>query len=142
MIRKNQKFKYTCIKPEELIEDKEYSFSFNPDEQPIFEKFYKVKLNTLKDWSQQMFDILTTLRNCTLNVYLEISHKGRFHYHGWITPTSIPEFIINDLAKLRHYGTYEIDHIGDNEKWKTYVKKQERFMKDYALKNDMHYQIE
>lgn len=144
MIRKNQftnNNKYQCVKPEECHMDKLYSFSYNPEEQPLFEKFYKMKLNNLRDWSNQQRQILSSLRYCTVDVVQEISSKGRLHYHGYIMITDIVRFYLHDLAKLRHYGTYEIDHITDEDVWRTYVYKQERFMKQYCETNEMVYNI-
>lgn len=142
MIRKNNQFKkFQCLSPEDVKEDVLYSFSYNPEEQPLFEKFYKMKLNNLSDWSNHMKDILTTLHFCNISVFQELSRKGRFHFHGYIKINKILEFYIHDLAKLRHYGTYEIDKINNEDVWETYIHKQERIMKKYCQTHDMFYNI-
>lgn len=138
-IKRNHQ-KYSCVKPENMYIDKLYTFSYNPEDQPLFERFYKMKLNNLSDWSNQCREILK-LKYASVDVVLEISSKGRFHYHGYIVVNNIPLFIIHDLAKLRHYGTYEIDEITDEEVWRTYVYKQQRFMQSYADRNNMIYNI-
>lgn len=143
MIRKNQaKYKYNCLKPEDITINTDYTFSYNPEEQPLFDKFYKMKLNNLKDWSQRMLQIFSHLRFSTITVVQEISQKGRFHYHGWININKLPEFIIHDLAYLRHYGTYEIDVVSNEDIWLKYVFKQERFMRKYCTVHEMYYEID
>lgn len=138
----NNHQKYSCIKPEDVLEGVEYSFSFNPEDQPHFDRFYNMKLNTLSNWSDNQFDILTSLKYCTVNVYLEISSKARFHYHGVIKIHHIPNFYIHDLAKVRNYGTYEIDYIKDIEVWTSYVTKQKHIMEDYCNKHNMKYNVQ
>lgn len=145
MNRKNpgqMKYKYSCVKPEDVKEGQWYSFSYNPQTQPLFERFYKVKLNTLEQWSQEHVKLFTTLRHCKVSVALEISQKGRFHYHGYIKILSNPEFYLTDLARLRDNGTYEIDFINDELKWIQYVLKQEHNMANYCKKHDMCYIID
>jgi len=137
----NFQSKWTCIKPEDLDLDVHYAFSFNPEEQPMFEQFYKVKLNTLSKWSEYYINIFKSLKYCSITVNTEVSSKGRFHYHGYVLIKDIPRFIINDLAKLRHYGTYEIDFIKDKDVWFDYVNKQKFFMEQYCTDNDMIYQL-
>lgn len=141
MVGKVQTTKYKGLSPEEYNENTSYSFSYNSEEQPLFDKFYSMKLNNLRDWSEQQKNILTGLKYSVIDVILEISSKGRFHYHGYIQIKDIPRFVIHDLAKLRHYGTYEIDTIKDYEKWDKYILKQERFMRKYCNTNDMYYNI-
>lgn len=142
MIRKiHPKAKYSCIPPECVKTDELYTFSFNPEEQPLFEKFYKMKLNNLKDWSQQMYNILISLKYAEVECVLECSRQGRLHYHGWIMIKDPIEFYLKDLKKLKHYGTYEIDYIKDDEVWSTYVYKQMKHMKSFCDKYDMIYEI-
>lgn len=138
MIRKTHpKAKYSCIPPEEFKQGVLYSFSFNPEEQPIFDKFYKVKLNTLQSWSHAMLKIFNDLRYSKLQVFLEVSRRGRFHYHGVIQVMKPLEFVIHDAKMLAHYGCYEIDTIADMQKWLTYCMKQQELITVYAEKNNM-----
>lgn len=142
MIRKVQpKHKYSAIAPEDVKTDELLSFSYNPEEQPLFEKFYSMKLNNLKDWSRRQKDILTSLRYAEVEVVLECSRQGRLHYHGYIMIKDPIEFYLKDLKKLKHYGTYEIDTIQDYEKWSSYIYKQLKYMKGFCDKYDMIYEI-
>lgn len=138
MIRKvRPKAKYNCLNPEDIDPLKYYTFSYNPEEQPLFERFYKMKLNNLADWSNKMKQIFDSLRYAKIEVNLEVSRRGRFHMHGVIKISMPLEFVIHDLKMLAHYGTYEIDSITDNEKWVKYCCKQQRLIEKYAHKNNM-----
>lgn len=142
MIRKiHNNAKYNAIPPEEVNTTELYSFSFNPEEQPLFERFYSCKLNNLKDWSQQQYNILTSLKYAEVECVLECSRQGRLHWHGWIIIREPIDFYLKDIKKLKHYGTYEIDHIEDSEKWSNYVYKQMKHMKKFADRNSMIYEI-
>lgn len=142
MIRKNHpKVKYNCIKPEEVVDNTLYTFSFNPEEQPMFQKFYSMTLNNLKDWSQQQHNILTSLKYCKVECYMEISSGGRLHFHGYIKITDTVNFFLKTIKHIRHYGTYEIDHITDHEKWSEYVSKMEKKMKTFCENHSMIYKI-
>lgn len=141
MIRKNHKYKHNIIEPEKVNPDELLSFSFNPEEQPLFEKFYCMRLNNLADWSRRQKDILSTLRYAKVSCVLEISRKGRMHMHGFIKIHKIAEFYLMDLKKLMHYGTLEIDSITNVEKWYDYIYKCSKFMRPYCERNDMVYEI-
>lgn len=139
MIRKiYPKFKYNLnIPPEDINVNTFYTFSFNPEEQPLFEKFYKMKLNNLSDWSMQMKKIFDSLHYCKIEVNMEISRRSRFHFHGVIRISDPLHFVIHDLKMLAHYGTYEIDKINNNEVWNAYCEKQQHLIEGYAKKYDM-----
>lgn len=135
------KAKYTCIKPEDVVEGTEYTFSFNPEEQPLFQRFYSMTLNNLKDWSQQQDNVFRSLKYCKINVVMEISSGGRLHYHGYITITDTVNFFLKTIKHLKHYGTYEIDVITDPDKWSAYVYKMDKKMKSFCQNHSMIYNI-
>jgi len=142
MIRKNQpKAKFSAPPPEQIDPDCIYSFSFNPQSQPLFERFYNVKLNTLSSWSNEQYEIFKNLKHCSVQICQESSSRGRLHFHGYIQIHNIIPFYLNTIKHLSHYGTYEIDEINDKDKWDTYVYKQQDIMKPYCEKHDMHYSI-
>lgn len=142
MIRKNiNKAKFSAPPPERIDPERIYSFSFNPQSQPLFERFYNVKLNTLSSWSDEQEQIFKSLKHASVEICQEISSRGRLHYHGYIKIHNVIPFYLTSLKHIAHYGTYEIDEINDNEKWAKYVSKQESLMKPYCERNDMHYSI-
>lgn len=132
--------KYKCVKPETVKFDKPLSFSFNPMVQPSFTSFYKMTLNNLKDWSEQQDKFYKSLKHCQIHCCLEISSGGRLHHHGWILITNIVKFFLHTVKHLRDHGTYEIDHIGDEQKWKDYVWKMKKIMIMFCNNENMIYQ--
>lgn len=133
--------KHKCIPLEEMKPGGLYTLTFNPEEQPLVERFYNIKLNTLSGWSNLNEERLTTLRYAEIDIVTEISSKGRLHYHGYIYILDPVNFIFYDLRKLKHYGTYEIDHINNEDVWRTYVYKQQEYMEKWCKLNDMSYRL-
>lgn len=142
-MRKQNDFKqkYSCIKPEDCEVDKLYSFSLNPQEQPAIQNFYRIKLNTFKDWSDQIENKIKRLHYCQYSLCIEISSNGRLHYHGYIKIKDIAKFYMYDIKLLKDIGCYEVDHITDPSVWSTYVEKQKRFMEKFCKENEIKYMI-
>lgn len=132
--------KYSCIPMEMMVKDGIYSFTYNPEEQPLVEKFYNIKLNTLKAFQEQIVERLH-LHYAEVNVVTELSSAGRLHYHGIIKIKDPCNFIFYDLRKLKHYGCYEIDTIESQAKWSEYCNKNTRLMSEWCKKNDIPYTI-
>jgi len=66
---------------------------------------------------------------------MEISSRGRLHYHGRINIVNIISFICA-LRMISLHGTYEIDTIKDKEIWDNYCVKQSKlFDKIYEIHN-------
>lgn len=139
---KNQavNMKYKCIKPEDVKTDQLLSFSFNPVMQPSFTSFYKMKLNNLKDWSEQQQSFFRSLKYCNIMCYTEISSGGRLHMHGWIMILDPVRFYLSTIRHIRENGTYEIDVINDNVVWTSYVFKMKKQMLDFCKKENMIYE--
>jgi len=133
--------KHSMIPPEEVIIDQYLSFSFNPADQPDFVKFYNIGLNDLYKWSRQISDILSSLKYAKIDVLMECSKMGRLHYHGVILISDPIRFCINDIKKLKLYGTFEIDKIKDLTVWLKYCTKQRSLMEKYTTFNQMVYRI-
>lgn len=133
--------KFKIIKPEECLPNILYSFSYNPESQPTVQRFYNISLKCFESWSQEIYEIFTSLRNCTIRTYMEISKAGRLHFHGYIKIQDIVNFYFYDLKKLKHYGTFEIDFINDPLKWDLYIKKQKPYMELFCKVNDMTYEF-
>lgn len=130
----NQKNLHTCVKSELLTIGKQYSFSFNPKEQPfitdvepehktIFRQACKNTPNPFKEWWDSMELILGSLRYSEIFVYCEISSGGRFHFHGILEIQDIVRFLAIDMQMLKKNGSYEIDEIKDKSIWQEYVYK-------------------
>lgn len=141
-MNRNPKYAHRTVKPENMILNTNYAFSLNPQQQPEIVNFYKVKLNTYKDWSNQIYDKFRTMRYCKISTYLEISKLGRFHFHGTIKIHDKIKFVLYDLKRLMDIGTLEIDTIEDEMKWHLYCTKLKYEMEQFCCENDMDYRFQ
>lgn len=74
-----------------------------------------------------------------LELYPELSHTGRLHYHGYIAIKDPPMFYHRDCYTLMNMGIIEIDVIEDDIKWMVYTQKQKNYMKQYCEKAGLEY---
>lgn len=131
---------HKAIKPEQCVVGQRYAFSFNPLDQPKFVQFHKVTLTTYTDWQNGVRKHLS-FKHAKVNVFMEISSKGRLHYHGFIIIQNIVKFYLHDLPRLRMEGSYEIDTISDLPIWHEYLVKQKSFMLPWCIQNELEYEI-
>lgn len=101
-----------------------YSFSIAPnDANQFFEQ------NTTQRVKQFIAVTTKRLKKCpfmNFNLYLDISSRGRLHWHGWIKWDDNEEIFNHFLYnqnRLEKWAQIEIDVINDNEVWDKYVKK-------------------
>lgn len=132
-------YKYKLIKPEEVVINTNYAFSFNPEDQPCTSVFYNVKIDEFESWSKKQYKTFSILRYSTIQTFMEISKGGRLHFHGYIKINDIPNFYFYDLKRLMKEGTFEIDFIKDPLIWDLYIKKQKPFMEKFCSINNMDY---
>lgn len=130
---------YDCLEPEDMQPDTWYAFTINPSNKKQFfehgiKDFYKdglimdyqkaasnrltAQLNETKKQLNKMYNIQYDLR-------LELSHKGRIHYHGYIKVKDVKIFYLIDIVQLQELFTYSIKDIKDPEIWDQYIKKQD-----------------
>lgn len=130
-MNRTNNFKLSVLSPEEVDNNKFYTFTFNPRVQPVRSKA-GFKCSAFSEWQT---DVLRTLRrsvNAQYNICIELSRGGRLHYHGTIKILNIINFYIQDLPALLEEGMLEIDTIKDDEVWTTYCHKQESLMKPFC----------
>lgn len=145
---------HKVIKLEDLTIRKLYAFSYNPTAQPK-----RGQLNSVKEWwdlHENLFCNVCKYSNYKL--YCELSPKGRFHFHGWLTIENIVQFVLNDLQDLMLNAAIDIEHIQTNsqlfnntdsippdetqmppsprgsEGWEIYVLKQQILMQEFLQK--------
>lgn len=127
------KRKHTSIKPEDLILNKEYAFSYNPKEQLgitcIKYTHHKRFINTYHDWVNNMHKLFKKLQGCNICVVLEVSQLGRLHFHGYIRVKNKFLFYVKDIPYLMSLGTIAIVPINEPDEWKKYLCKQEHVFK-------------
>lgn len=118
------------IKPEDVKTYHKYAFNLAPEYQPT-----QGKLNSFKEWYDHFEHILRDI--CIASKYtmfVEISSKGRFHFHGYIEVHDIMNFYIFDVKTLMNNGTCVMKEIEDVTKWHEYIHKQEKFIQKYLKK--------
>lgn len=121
--------------PEEMIVNRKYAFTFNPEKQPLNPNF-KLDLIT---WHNGIDNIFKSLKYCHVVLQPELSSGCRWHYHGYIEINDIMMFYIYDLNHIRQSGSYEIDTIENEITWVNYVCKQSELMKPICKKYGIPY---
>lgn len=105
-----------------------YAFTWNPLQQPILTDPLGVS-----DWYHTQREFLTTLKGCSLRMFIEVSKKGRWHFHGFIKIIDRLRFSIYAAPKLCEYGASKMDILhttDDYAKWLIYCNKQQNEMND------------
>lgn len=109
------------LKLEDIEIGKAYAFSYNPSAQPI-----PSKVNSIKEWFDIEYNVFqSVLQYCEVNLYVEISPTGRFHFHGIIIIRNAVQFIIRDVQHLTGLGTSVIKEVDKPEVWAEYITKQQ-----------------
>lgn len=118
---------HKLVKPEDVVETVEYAFTLNPGDQP---NQSGLGVNEFKRWfTAQRISILNILGNyANIDLYPEISSKGRIHFHGFLTIKDIFNFYYKCVPRLMVHYSIEMDTIADRAVWKTYCTKQEEFV--------------
>lgn len=140
-MNRGYKEKISTIAPEDVVEGKEYAFTYSPELQPLRQNG-GFKLQAIANYAMDTFSVFAKCRNCAIRAVHEISRKGRLHYHGYIRIYNVVAFYFNDLKKLSESGTLEIDHINDEYIWLRYVYKQHNLMRPWIEDQGVNYQVD
>lgn len=130
------KEKYVIPKPEHLLLQTTYAFSFNPIDDS------KMDFSDLTSWSKDFLRIFDNCFSCDIRLYVEYSTHAKFHFHGYIKIKDELYFYLKDLPYLKGLGTFEIDTIGDPMYWDMYCKKNKGKMKRLCQENGLIYIFE
>lgn len=154
------KSRWSAPNPECISDNSEwFSFSFSPDPNlkvgagrqpdPTAGPGSCLGANDFLLYYDMLF---ATFNNICVRMVPEISSIGRWHFHGIIKFKDIMKAYMIDMAKMRDYGSYEIDKIQmlDEEgnfifpnKWFMYMYKQKEYMVDYLqMENAKMYEID
>lgn len=147
-----------CLDPEKVDTSKFYCFTFNPQIQPLdingskavnnslwqFEPADNLSFN-LKPWFDACHVLFDNFRGAEVkDMVVEISKKGRYHWHGRLRITDIVSFFSFDIPILEAKSHYFIcEELGDApsdkkteyKTWDEYLQKQQKFMKKYLEDN-------
>lgn len=128
-----EKPKNIFLKPENIFVNERYAFNFNPSGQPKIGK-----LNSLKEWIGVYSKfLLHTLKGCKVELFVEISCTGRYHFHGYIKITDKIKFYTCDVHELQLNGTSIMKVIDNEEVWGIYCNKQQSFIQPH-LKDEIY----
>lgn len=124
------------VAPENIVENEWNTITLNPAHNQYYEKGSFERFNL---WTAYVYTYLKqNLNYCDLELFPEISSKGRLHLHGYIKIKLVAEFYLHDVAKLVQFGNVEVDTVKDMQVWDTYVRKQVKVLKSFTETNK-HY---
>lgn len=78
---------------------------------------------------------------CHFKVVPEMSHFGRWHWHGVIKLTDVFEFYSSCLPLLVSKSSFKICPITDSDGWSSYMYKNQKIMEEGCLYNDIPYEV-
>lgn len=119
----------TFVKPEECSTHTFYTFTFNPESQPK-----TAIVNSIAEWFKEQLDFICRRRYSKYRLYMEISRKGRLHFHGVMLVTDVFKFYYYDVPDLMSFGHCEMDTINGPlgmEYWLAYCTKQHHMIQDF-----------
>lgn len=115
---------------EDLEINKWYAFTVNPiDKYQHFRSF-----NRSGECLKDLNSIFCHYKAYEIDLYPELSKKGRFHYHGIIKVMDKVWFYLSVIPHLLSVATISIKEIKDEAIWLEYCRKQHEFH-DYITLN-------
>lgn len=134
-MNRNFRPKNQLLHPEKVIKDIEYAVTFSPNDQAQHfgekysreDKFYDGFVN----WFNE------NIRFCHLTLNLEISSKGRLHWHGILKVKDVARFYMYDVPEILLKNTFVVKEIrealegSEYESWDAYCHKQQPLFPDY-----------
>lgn len=120
--------KNSILKLEDINTGIEYSLTINPNDK--LQGFSPLLMREIK-----LHDILNKITNLiplkySVQLYPEISPKGRLHFHGRIMFSKqrhILQFYLSVIPDILNHATMEMDTIKEPEVWSKYCSKQSLF---------------
>lgn len=111
---------------EDVQEGKLYAFSFNPMDKWQYDHVkgqFRLRTKSFLDDAQRLF----FFAGASTRTWVEVSKKGRLHYHGVILIHDKSLFYVYDLTGLEKSGALCIKEIDNEDKWYEYCQKQFQF---------------
>jgi len=112
---------HSGIKLEELKTDVEYTFDINPSHE----------YHTIRGFKQSLYYQLGEMtKYATISLWVEYSPTGKLHSHGSVKNITNRTKFVQQLLKLKQYGTYKVDTIQEDYKATrlAYQRKQEKII--------------
>jgi len=107
---------------EDLIEGQRYAVTINP-----IDKFQYFAAQQRVNNCAVALDTILFYNNAKYKLYPELSSKGRFHLHGYITVMNKIEFYLFSVPYMLSRCTIVIKELKDEDKWDEYIHKQNDF---------------
>lgn len=119
-----KKPKNTLISFEDLKEGKQYAFSYNPKD--CYQSFNVIVTDRIREFYRHADTYFKYKNFSNKKLYVELSPKGRLHYHGIIEVEKVIEFFLYEIPSLLRCGTVCIKEFDDKgfEGWMKYCNKQ------------------
>lgn len=104
---------------ETLIPGDTYAFTLNPSDE-----YQKWDCDDRIKYVQRFVNRLLLTDSFTYELYTEISHLGRIHFHGYMTMVNGFKFLLNDVRRITQAATIVVKPIDNPEIWEEYITKQ------------------
>lgn len=123
--------RHSILKPEHVVIERWYSFSYNPIDQPS-------SISEYPSWFRQHRKMFESCFNSYFLLHPEFSKMARYHFHGIVRIKDITMFYLLDLPKLIPFGTIEMDHVKDPDVWLMYCTKNQDLMERIVRCTDIN----
>lgn len=114
------------VAPEDIDINVCYSLTINPSDD--FQFFNSSsRLNQSREWMEYILFLYG--QKIYINIFQEVSRRGRIHYHGKIkfkTIEALKTFYVEHLHNLLSKAHIEIDTISNPEEWDEYCRKSDK----------------
>lgn len=127
----------TFEKKVELKENVDFALTISPsDRMQYFDNSNRLQVSyitMLKTYK----DLLKMYTN-NYKLFLEVSPKGRIHYHGTINIKDLIGFLLYVIPQLEKTCNICIKNIDNDDEWKNYCLKQQELVKHYLCEQIKH----
>lgn len=121
------------VSPELLTSGQKLAITVNPSDCFQWFESPEDRFSLVTDYVYKLFK---GIPNLTLELYPEVSSKGRIHFHGYIGIKDIMNFYIMFVPLLIGRNHIEIDTLSQDQKvYETYIKKSVKCMKPLTMCN-------
>lgn len=124
-----------ALSPENIVVGVKYATTWNPcDKRQYFDDVKRI--DKLKAYTET---VLLEIPNVKIELDMEVSKKGRLHWHGTImftTVQSIKHFYVIQIHNLHELWNIDIDTISNEEGWHTYCTKQKFILDEHVSTNE------
>lgn len=129
--------RHVTMAPEDVDPLKLYTFNVNPENQ--FDDYKNSRYLTrykdiAKQWSTTLSELASKSESFSTKLWME-TKNGRIHFHGVIQIHNPLMFDIIVLPLLKSMCSYEIDSIGELDRWLEYCTKQHPLWRDSKIES-------